>query len=116
MSRNVLAGYPASPADEAVSPAGRLRGDYAVLEPALQRVGLPGLTAAAGAFAGNVANGNRTTLIGALVGALLALIGVLTFDALRGWRLLRWLRSAHEAAAPRDRVNSRPRSASAPTP
>jgi carboxylate-amine ligase len=47
VSRDFFAGYPASPADEAVSPDGRLRDDYAVLGPALERVGIAGLTAAA---------------------------------------------------------------------
>ncbi|HEV7186299.1 MAG TPA: circularly permuted type 2 ATP-grasp protein [Blastococcus sp.] len=47
MSRPILAGYPASSADEAVSPDGRLRDDYAVLAPALERLGTDGLAAAA---------------------------------------------------------------------
>jgi uncharacterized circularly permuted ATP-grasp superfamily protein len=46
VSRSLFAGYPAAPADEAVDPAGRLRGAYAVLDPALQRVGAAGLAAA----------------------------------------------------------------------
>ena len=51
MSRPLFAGYPASPADEAVSPGGLLRDDYAMLAPALERLGLDGLTAAAAAIA-----------------------------------------------------------------
>jgi uncharacterized circularly permuted ATP-grasp superfamily protein len=51
VSRSLFAGYPASPADEAVDPAGGLRARYAVLDPALEAVGLPGLTAAAAAMA-----------------------------------------------------------------
>ena len=47
MSRNLFAGYPASSTDEAVSPDGRLRDGYAVLEPALRQLGMAGLTAAA---------------------------------------------------------------------
>src|SRR5689334_24943790 len=57
---------------------------------------------AAGALAGHIANGNRSTLVGALIGALVGLAGVVAFDALRGWRLMRWLRGAHDDAAPRD--------------
>ena len=51
MSRSVFAGYPASPADEAVDPAGGLRAGYDVLEPALERLGAAGLVAAAAALA-----------------------------------------------------------------
>ena len=51
MSRPLFAGYPASTADEAVSPDGRLRDDYAGLAPALERVGVEGLTAAAAVMA-----------------------------------------------------------------
>ncbi|HLM07519.1 MAG TPA: circularly permuted type 2 ATP-grasp protein [Blastococcus sp.] len=50
MSDDLLADYPAAPADEAVDPVGRLRNGYAVLDPALQRLGLPGLAAAAAAL------------------------------------------------------------------
>jgi uncharacterized circularly permuted ATP-grasp superfamily protein len=51
VSRPLFAGYPASTADEAVSPDGRLRDDYAVIAPALERLGVGGLTAAAAAIA-----------------------------------------------------------------
>jgi carboxylate-amine ligase len=47
VSRPLFAGYPASPADEAVTPDGRPRDDYAVLASGLERVGIAGLTAAA---------------------------------------------------------------------
>ncbi|SNR40229.1 circularly permuted type 2 ATP-grasp protein [Blastococcus mobilis] len=52
-SRNAdpLAGYPASLADEAVGPDGRLQECYALLRPALSRLGTAGLTAAAAALA-----------------------------------------------------------------
>ncbi|HEY2558848.1 MAG TPA: phosphate regulon sensor histidine kinase PhoR [Caldimonas sp.] len=56
----------------------------------------------AGAFAGSIANGNRSTLIGALLGGLIGFATVVTIDALRGWRLMSWLRGAHEGPAPRD--------------
>lgn len=51
MSADVFAGYPASPADEAAHTDGRLRDEYAGVAPALQRMGLAGLTAAATALA-----------------------------------------------------------------
>jgi len=51
VSRNLFAGYPASTADEAVFPDGRPRDHYAALVPGLERVGIAGLTAAAGAMA-----------------------------------------------------------------
>ena len=51
MSGGFAAGYPACPADEAVRPDGRLRDAYARLGPALDRLGLSGLTAAADAMA-----------------------------------------------------------------
>jgi len=46
VSRVPFAGYPASPVDEAVDPAGRLRAPYAVLGPALEGLGEAGLAAA----------------------------------------------------------------------
>jgi uncharacterized circularly permuted ATP-grasp superfamily protein len=51
VSRPLFAGYPASPADEAVCPDGRLRDEYALLAPALERLGIAGLTGAATAMA-----------------------------------------------------------------
>ena len=60
------------------------------------------LCTAVGAFAGSIASGSRSTLIGALIGGLLGFAGVVALDTLRGWRLLRWLRGAHDGAAPRD--------------
>jgi uncharacterized circularly permuted ATP-grasp superfamily protein len=51
VSRDLLAGYPASTADEAVTPDGRLRDGYAVLGAALQRLGTTRLTAEAAALA-----------------------------------------------------------------
>jgi uncharacterized circularly permuted ATP-grasp superfamily protein len=52
VSRNLFAGYPASPADEAVGPAGELREPYGPLRHALEEVGAAGLSAAAGTLAG----------------------------------------------------------------
>jgi carboxylate-amine ligase len=47
----VFPGYPSSASDEAVGVDGRLREGYAVLEPALERLGVAGLPAAAAALA-----------------------------------------------------------------
>ncbi|MDQ2734198.1 MAG: phosphate regulon sensor histidine kinase PhoR [Pseudomonadota bacterium] len=60
------------------------------------------LAAAAGGFAGLVVGGERSAVIGALLGGLLGLFALLVRDSLRGWRLMRWLRGSHEEAAPRD--------------
>jgi uncharacterized circularly permuted ATP-grasp superfamily protein len=51
VTRPLFAGYPATPADEAVTADGRLRDDYAVLAPDLERLGAAGFAAAAGAMA-----------------------------------------------------------------
>jgi uncharacterized circularly permuted ATP-grasp superfamily protein len=51
VSPELLADYPASPADEAVEPGGRLRAGYSWLDPALDRLGGPGLVDAAAAVA-----------------------------------------------------------------
>ena len=60
------------------------------------------LCMAAGALGGSVVGGNRSTLVGALACGLLAFAVIVAVDAVRGWRLMRWLRGAHEDAAPRD--------------
>ena len=51
MSEDFLADYSALPADEAVTPDGRLHGGYAVLGPVLRRLGTAGLARAAAALA-----------------------------------------------------------------
>ncbi len=51
MSGGPFAGYPAPPADEAVTADGRLRPGYAALEPALTELGAAGLDAAARSLA-----------------------------------------------------------------
>ncbi len=51
MSPEALVDYPASPADEAVEPGGRLRASYAPLGPVLHRMGISGLADAATALA-----------------------------------------------------------------
>lgn len=50
MTPELLADYPASAADEAVDPGGRLRPDYAPIGPVLQRLGRTGLAEAAAAL------------------------------------------------------------------
>ena len=68
----------------------------------LPRLLIAGLCMAAGALFGAVALGERGTLIGALLGGLLGFGAVVVVDALRGGRLLGWLRGAQLEQAPRD--------------
>jgi two-component system phosphate regulon sensor histidine kinase PhoR len=56
----------------------------------------------AGAVVGAMVGGERSTLIGMLLAGLLGFASIVAFDALRGWRLLQWLRSSQEGQAPRD--------------
>jgi two-component system phosphate regulon sensor histidine kinase PhoR len=64
---------------------------------------LAGLLALAlGGFVGGVADARAGALVGALLGGMLAFATIVVFDSLRGWRLMRWLRGAHEGTAPRD--------------
>jgi two-component system phosphate regulon sensor histidine kinase PhoR len=72
------------------------------MEGLLPRLLVGVLCMAAGALAGLIAHGNRSTLVGALIGGLVGLACVVVFDALRGWRLMRWLRGTHDHPAPRD--------------
>ena len=60
------------------------------------------LCMAAGALAGAVIGGNRSTVVGALVGGVLGFAAIVVVDAVRGWRLMRWLRGSQETPAPRD--------------
>ena len=60
------------------------------------------LAMAAGALVGAVAGGNRSTVVGMLVGGVLGFAGIVAVDALRGWRLMRWLRGSQDQPAPRD--------------
>jgi two-component system phosphate regulon sensor histidine kinase PhoR len=61
------------------------------------------LAGALGGLVGLLVGHERGVMVGALVGGLLGFLGVLLFDALRGWRLLRWLRHGSLATtAPRD--------------
>ena len=45
-----------------------------------------------GGLIGLLIGHERGAVVGALLGGLLGFLGVVLFDALRGWRLLRWLR------------------------
>jgi two-component system phosphate regulon sensor histidine kinase PhoR len=72
------------------------------MERLLPRLLVGVLCMAAGALAGAIAHGNRSTVVGALIGGLVGLASVVAFDALRGWRLMRWLRGTHDRPAPRD--------------
>src|ERR1700712_4462031 len=60
------------------------------------------LCTAAGGFLALVVAGERSALIGALLGGLLGFAAIVTLDSLRGWRLMHWLRGAQDGAAPRD--------------
>ena len=56
-----------------------------------------------GGLVGLLVGHERGALFGALLGGLLGFLGILLFDALRGWRLLRWLRQgSFGTTAPRD--------------
>jgi two-component system, OmpR family, phosphate regulon sensor histidine kinase PhoR len=55
-----------------------------------------------GGLIGFVAGGEIGALVGALLGGLLAFLAVVVVDAVRGWRLMRWLRESHQGTAPRD--------------
>jgi len=56
-----------------------------------------------GGLIGLLLGHERGAVLGAVLGALLGFVGVILFDALRGWRLLRWLRGGSLATtAPRD--------------
>ena len=64
---------------------------------------LAGLIAIAlGGLTGYILGAELGALIGASTGGLFGFAGIVVFDALRGWRLMRWLRGAHEGLAPRD--------------
>lgn len=56
------------------------------------------LSAVLGALLGR----GSASVVGALFGALIAVIGVVTFDTVRGYRLIDWLRSTQQTSAPRD--------------
>ena len=55
-----------------------------------------------GALVGLLLGAELGALIGALTGGLVAFASIVVFDSLRGWRLMRWLRDAHQGTAPRD--------------
>jgi two-component system phosphate regulon sensor histidine kinase PhoR len=68
----------------------------------LPRWGVGLLAMMAGALLATIFGGERKALLGALGGGVLGFAAVVTFDAMRGWRLLRWLRGAQDMPAPRD--------------
>ncbi|MEO8079176.1 MAG: phosphate regulon sensor histidine kinase PhoR [Caldimonas sp.] len=55
-----------------------------------------------GAFLALAAVGDTAATVGALAGAVLALAAIFGRDALRGWRLMAWLRGDMVDSAPRD--------------
>jgi two-component system phosphate regulon sensor histidine kinase PhoR len=69
----------------------------------LHRLVAGALAGVIGGLIGLLVGHERGAVIGALLGGLLGFLGVVLFDALRGWRLLRWLRGGSLATtAPRD--------------
>ena len=68
----------------------------------LPRLGVGLLAMLAGGLAAGLLGGEGRALSGALLGGLLGFAAVVVFDAVRGWRLLRWLRGAQDTPAPRD--------------
>ncbi|HEV7576619.1 MAG TPA: phosphate regulon sensor histidine kinase PhoR [Caldimonas sp.] len=63
-------------------------------------VGLLGMVA--GGLVGSMIGGEGRAVLGALLGGLLGFAAIVVFDAVRGWRLLHWLRGAQDTPAPRD--------------
>ena len=55
-----------------------------------------------GGVIGFVADGEIGALVGALLGGLLAFLAIVVVDAVRGWRLMGWLRDSRQDTAPRD--------------
>ena len=69
----------------------------------LPRLFCGALAVALGGLVGLLVGHERGAVVGALLGGLLGFLAVVLFDALRGWRLLRWLRrGAFGTSAPRD--------------
>ena len=68
----------------------------------LPRFGAGLVALAFGALIGLIAGGDRGAWIGCLLGGLLGFAAIVTVDAMRGWRLLRWLREGRQGTAPRD--------------
>ncbi|MEP7303112.1 MAG: phosphate regulon sensor histidine kinase PhoR [Caldimonas sp.] len=60
------------------------------------------LAVGVGGMVGLLAAGERGALLGALLCGLLGFAAIVVFDALRGWRLMRWLRGSQASEAPRD--------------
>jgi len=69
----------------------------------LHRLLAGALAGVIGGLIGLLLGHERGAVLGLLLGGLLGFVGVILFDALRGWRLLRWLRGGSLATtAPRD--------------
>ena len=68
----------------------------------VQRLGGGLLAMLAGGLAAMLLRGEGKALLGALIGGVLGFGAVVAFDAMRGARLLRWLRGAQDMPAPRD--------------
>jgi two-component system phosphate regulon sensor histidine kinase PhoR len=68
----------------------------------LHRLGVGVLAMLAGGLAARWWRGEGEALLGALSGGVLGFAAVVVLDAVRGSRLLRWLRGAQDTPAPRD--------------
>jgi len=68
----------------------------------LRRLAIGLLAMLAGAFVVASVGGDGKAWLGALAAGLIAFAAIVVFDAMRGWRLLRWLRGAQDTPAPRD--------------
>jgi two-component system phosphate regulon sensor histidine kinase PhoR len=68
----------------------------------LPRFVAPLVASIVGGVAGFLTGGERAALVGALLAGMLAFAAILALDALRAWRLVRWLRGSQEESAPRN--------------
>ena len=78
----------------------------------LPRLFVGALAIVFGGLIGLLIGHERGAVVGALLGGLLGFLGLMLFDALRGWRLLRWLRGGSPG---RRRRATRASGASSPT-
>jgi two-component system phosphate regulon sensor histidine kinase PhoR len=60
------------------------------------------LALALGALGGFLFRGEAGLLLGALAGGTIGFATIVVVDAIRGWRLMHWLRGPREGSAPRD--------------
>jgi len=68
----------------------------------IPRLLLAALACGLGALVGFMVATERGGLVGALAAGMAALLAMVVVDAVRGWRLMRWLREEQQGIAPRD--------------